>query len=63
MYNPEKESVAAVIGSEMRVYGPVSENGKRPLERVREFAHHGAAKMAAQDFDDFAKESANRRGR
>lgn len=50
--SPEKEPVVAVCGAEARVYGPVAENGRRPLIKVLEFAHRGAAILYAQEFEE-----------
>lgn len=51
----EKEPVAAVCGNECRIYGPVNESGKRPLQRIKTFSNYGQARMYAQDFDDATK--------
>lgn len=50
--NPALEPVVAVCGSEARIYGPVNSKGRRPLIRVQQFQHHGAAVQFAQDFED-----------
>lgn len=52
--SPDKEPVVAVCGKEGRVYGPVEENGVRPLLRVMQFPHRGAAILYAQEFEESA---------
>lgn len=56
--NVEMEHVAAVIGSEVRIYGAVRKdsNGKpvRPLLMVLQFGNHGQAKLYAQTHDELA---------
>ncbi|MES2180678.1 MAG: hypothetical protein V4493_01085 [Pseudomonadota bacterium] len=49
--SPEAEPVVCVCGNEARTYGPVNSQGKRPFLNVKVFAHHGAAKFYAQEFE------------
>lgn len=51
----ESEPVAAVCGTECRIYGGLRANGSRPLQRIKQFYNHGQAKMYAQEFDDATK--------
>lgn len=57
---PEYEPVAAVCGNEVRIYGGKGENGIRPLQQIKEFAHRGAAVLYATEFDDITKRSHKR---
>lgn len=44
--------VAAVCEDRGMVFGEVQKNGRRPLREVKQFPHHGAARMWAQEFDE-----------
>ena len=50
--NPSEKPVVAVCGAEARVYGPVNEFNRRPLWNIKQFAHHGAAVLYAQEYED-----------
>jgi hypothetical protein len=48
--------VAAVCGSEVRLYGARDDVTKvRPLLRVRQMAHYGAAVQYAHEYDEMQK--------
>ena len=49
--NPANEPVVAVCGNVARVYG-AEDKGRRPFMFERVFAHHGAAVLFAQEFED-----------
>ncbi len=52
----EVNPVAAVCGSEVRIYGSVDEKTKRrPLMKIIECGNRGKAVMYAQDHDDTEK--------
>ncbi len=54
----ENKPVVGVCGNEARIYGPLDEQTKRrPLQRVVEFPHHGAAVLFAQEFEDDKNQS------
>jgi hypothetical protein len=57
----ESRAVAAVCDNEVRIYGGVEENGRRPLFAVHEFKHHGAAVNYAQEYDEAEKQRDERR--
>lgn len=49
--NEAAQPIAAVCGSQVRIYGPLNVT-RRPLLRVIEFPHRGAALNYAQEHDD-----------
>lgn len=57
--NPDHGPVAAVIGNEVRIYGPMeAHKGKqsvRPLWDIRRFNNYGQARFHAQEYDDIGK--------
>jgi len=54
-YQYEKEPVACVCGNELRIYGPICDNGKRQLLKIKQYQNYGQAKFAADEFDDGVK--------
>ena len=48
----ERINLAAVCGSEVRIYGEAIGNGPRPLLKVLNFPHYGAALLFAQEYED-----------
>ncbi len=54
--NEQMQPVAAVCGSQVRIYGAVhtDRHGKdyRPLQRTIDFPHYGAAVLYAQEHDE-----------
>lgn len=48
----EELRVAAVCGSEVRIYDSEGPTGRRPLIRVQQFPSYGHALAYATDFDD-----------
>lgn len=51
----DSEHVAAVVGTEVRIYGPVQMNGRRPLKRIIPFGNYGQARLYAQEYDEQRK--------
>ena len=51
--NPLDKPVVAVCGSEARVYGPIdAKTSRREFLYQRDFPHHGAALLFAQEYED-----------
>ena len=50
---PSDKSVVAVCGNEARIYGPIdTKTNRRELWNIRQFPHHGAALLFAQEYED-----------
>lgn len=60
-YTPTDQPVAAVCGNEVLVYGVPNASGVRPLKRVIEFPHRGAALLWAQEHDEDTKPKPQKR--
>jgi hypothetical protein len=52
----ESDPIAAVCGSEVRIYGSLDDRTqRRPLRKILHFPHHGAAKEFAIEHDEKRK--------
>lgn len=57
----EEKSVVGVCGSQARVYGALDRfSGVRPLMRIVDFPHKGAALLFAQEFEEEKKPAQNK---